>query len=178
MTDRQTDDCQADSSWQRAYAWNLKMPYSQIGTDRFHSSGVRFMLIEQCKRQNVKAFFKQWGGLRPKSGERTINGRTYSEYPKLKPAVSKKQSIKVDAARNGSTKFKNSEFENCKDFLTPLYILYIFDILPIKFCIICYIVGKAIFLAKRYFLIMLYWSTCFSNLKLSLICETLCSDHM
>lgn len=42
-------------------------------------------LIRQCKRQDVKVFFKQWGGLRPKSGGRTINGRKYSEYPKLKP---------------------------------------------------------------------------------------------
>ena len=31
----------ADISRQRAYAWNLKMPHSQAGTDRFHSSGVR-----------------------------------------------------------------------------------------------------------------------------------------
>ena len=154
------------------------MPHNQVGTDRFHYSGVWPMLIGHCKRQNIKAFFKQWGGLRSKYGGRTINGRTYSECPKLKPAVSKKQSIKIDAARNGSTQFKNSEFENCKDFLTPLYILYIFDILAIKFCIICYMVGKAIFLAKRYFLTMSHWSTCFSNLKLSLICETLRSAHM
>ena len=69
------------------------------------------MLIGQCKRQNVKVFFKQWGGLRPKSGGRIINGITYSEYPKLKPAVSKKQSIKIDAAKNGSTQFKKAEFE-------------------------------------------------------------------
>ena len=68
-------------------------------------------LIEQCKRQNVKVFFKQRGGLRPKSGERAINGRICSEYPKLKPAVSKKQSIKIDAAENGSTRFKKTEFE-------------------------------------------------------------------
>ena len=39
-------------------------------------------LIAQCKRQKVKVFFKQWGGPRPKSNGRTIDGRTYSEYPK------------------------------------------------------------------------------------------------
>ena len=38
-------------------------------------------LIRQCKRQKVSVFFKQWGGPRPKSGGRSINGRTYSEYP-------------------------------------------------------------------------------------------------
>jgi len=28
-------------------------------------------------------FFKQLGGFRPKSGGRKINGRTYSQYPKI-----------------------------------------------------------------------------------------------
>ena len=40
-------------------------------------------LIRQCKRQKVKVFFKQWGGPRPKSGGRRIDGRTYSQYPEL-----------------------------------------------------------------------------------------------
>lgn len=40
-------------------------------------------LIRQCRKQGVKVFFKQWGGPRPKSNGRTINGRTYSEYPKV-----------------------------------------------------------------------------------------------
>lgn len=42
-------------------------------------------LIKQCKKQDVKVFFKQWGGVRPKSGGRTLNGRKYSAYPKSKP---------------------------------------------------------------------------------------------
>jgi len=41
-------------------------------------------IIQQCKEQNVAVFFKQWGGVRPKSGGRTINGKTYDEYPDLK----------------------------------------------------------------------------------------------
>jgi len=40
-------------------------------------------IIKQCKKQNVAVFFKQWGGMRPKSGGRTINGRIYDEYPKI-----------------------------------------------------------------------------------------------
>lgn len=40
-------------------------------------------LIRQCRRQKVRVFFKQWGGLRPKSNGRSINGRTYSEYPDM-----------------------------------------------------------------------------------------------
>lgn len=40
-------------------------------------------LIAQCEQQNIPVFFKQWGGFRPKSGGRTINGRTYDQYPKI-----------------------------------------------------------------------------------------------
>jgi len=40
-------------------------------------------IINQCKRQKVAVFFKQWGGFRPKSGGRTINGKTYDQYPKI-----------------------------------------------------------------------------------------------
>ena len=38
-------------------------------------------IIKQCKKQKVAVFFKQWGGFRPKSGGRTINGKTYDQYP-------------------------------------------------------------------------------------------------
>jgi len=41
-------------------------------------------IIDQCEKQNVKVFFKQWGGIRPKSGGRKIDGRTYDEYPDIK----------------------------------------------------------------------------------------------
>ena len=47
-------------------------------------------IIEQCKKQDVPVFFKQWGGFRPKSGGRTINQRKYSEYPE----ISKRNSLK------------------------------------------------------------------------------------
>ena len=40
-------------------------------------------IINQCKKQKVAVFFKQWGGIRPKSGGRTINGKTYAEYPSI-----------------------------------------------------------------------------------------------
>ena len=39
-------------------------------------------LIGACKRQGVPVFFKQWGGPRPGSGGRQIDGRVYDEYPK------------------------------------------------------------------------------------------------
>ena len=36
---------------------------------------------DQCIDQGVAFFFKQWGGLRPKSGGRELDGREWSELP-------------------------------------------------------------------------------------------------
>jgi len=46
---------------------------------------------DQCIEQNVAFFFKQWGGIRPKSGGRSIDGSKWSELPlsKLGDATSK-----------------------------------------------------------------------------------------
>jgi protein gp37 len=38
---------------------------------------------DQCKKDNVAFFFKQWGGVRPKSGGRLLNGREWNEYPQF-----------------------------------------------------------------------------------------------
>lgn len=34
-----------------------------------------------CKRDHVPFFFKQWGGVRKSETGRTLNGKTYSEFP-------------------------------------------------------------------------------------------------
>jgi protein gp37 len=39
---------------------------------------------DQCLEQNVAFFFKQWGGYRPKTGGRLLQGVEWSEYPVLK----------------------------------------------------------------------------------------------
>ncbi len=36
-----------------------------------------------CKRDRVAFFFKQWGGVRPKSGGRLLRGREWNQYPKI-----------------------------------------------------------------------------------------------
>jgi protein gp37 len=36
---------------------------------------------DQCLAQRVAFFFKQWGGLRPKSGGRTLDGREWNQFP-------------------------------------------------------------------------------------------------
>lgn len=38
-------------------------------------------VIQQCEEQHVPVFFKQWGGIRPKSGGRMIDGKIYDQYP-------------------------------------------------------------------------------------------------
>lgn len=36
---------------------------------------------DMCKRDRVAFFFKQWGGVRPKSGGRLLKGREWNQYP-------------------------------------------------------------------------------------------------
>lgn len=36
---------------------------------------------DQCQEAGVAFFFKQWGGFRPRSGGRTLDGREWSEFP-------------------------------------------------------------------------------------------------
>lgn len=38
---------------------------------------------DQCIKQKVPFFFKQWGGFRPKSGGRELDGEEWNEFPKL-----------------------------------------------------------------------------------------------
>jgi protein gp37 len=42
----------------------------------------------QCRDSKVAFFFKQWGGLRPKSGGRKLDGREWSQFPEIGPAYS------------------------------------------------------------------------------------------
>lgn len=39
---------------------------------------------DQCRENNVAFFFKQWGGLRPKSGGRKLDGREWSQFPEIR----------------------------------------------------------------------------------------------
>lgn len=38
---------------------------------------------DQCKMQNVSFFFKQWGGIRAKSGGRELDGREWNDFPSV-----------------------------------------------------------------------------------------------
>lgn len=37
---------------------------------------------DQCRKAKTAFFFKQWGGVRPKSGGRLLQGREWNQYPK------------------------------------------------------------------------------------------------
>ncbi|MDQ4086706.1 MAG: phage Gp37/Gp68 family protein [Pseudomonadota bacterium] len=39
---------------------------------------------DECRRQSVPFFFKQWGGARPKSGGRELDGREWNDFPQLR----------------------------------------------------------------------------------------------
>ena len=68
-------------------------------------------LIKQCKKQKVKVFFKQWGGFHPKSGGRIIDGKTYDEYPKVKPIINQQHKMLLNLLKKNNTKFKTSKFK-------------------------------------------------------------------
>jgi protein gp37 len=38
---------------------------------------------DQCRSDKVAFFFKQWGGVRPKTGGRLLCGREWNQYPKI-----------------------------------------------------------------------------------------------
>lgn len=44
-------------------------------------------LRDHCVRDDVAFFFKQWGGARPKSGGRELDGRTWDEMPVSRAAL-------------------------------------------------------------------------------------------
>jgi protein gp37 len=60
-------------------------------------------IITQCRIQKVAVFFKQWGGFRPKSGGRLLNGRTYDQYPKIKSVENILKEVEYD--KNEFAKF-------------------------------------------------------------------------
>jgi protein gp37 len=60
--------------------WVIVGGESGPGARPVHLEWVR-EVRDQCIEQNVAFFFKQWGGLRPKSGGRELDGREWSEFP-------------------------------------------------------------------------------------------------
>jgi protein gp37 len=60
--------------------WVIVGGESGPGARPLHLEWVR-EIRDQCVAQRVAFFFKQWGGIRPKSGGRELDGREWSEFP-------------------------------------------------------------------------------------------------
>jgi protein gp37 len=62
--------------------WVIVGGESGPGARMMHPDWVR-QVGRQCKTQRVAFFFKEWGGLRPKSGGRSLDGQEWNEFPAL-----------------------------------------------------------------------------------------------
>lgn len=60
--------------------WVIAGGESGPGARPMHIDWAREVRNE-CERQTVPFFFKQWGGIRPKSGGRELDGREWNEMP-------------------------------------------------------------------------------------------------
>jgi len=64
--------------------WVIVGGESGPGARPMHPDWVR-QVREQCVAQGVAFFFKQWGGPRPKSGGRELDGKEWNQFPELTP---------------------------------------------------------------------------------------------
>lgn len=60
--------------------WVIAGGESGPGARPIHLEWVR-EVRDQCLAQNVAFFFKQWGGIRPKSGGRELDGQEWNQFP-------------------------------------------------------------------------------------------------
>jgi protein gp37 len=66
----------------RGIHWAIAGGESGPGYRPMHLEWAR-ELRDQCVAQSVAFFFKQWGGLRPKSGGRKLDGDEWNQYPTI-----------------------------------------------------------------------------------------------
>lgn len=66
--------------------WVIVGGESGVGARPMDADWVR-RIRDQCVEQHVAFFFKQWGGFRPKSGGRELDGREWNEYPARESAA-------------------------------------------------------------------------------------------
>lgn len=65
--------------------WVIVGGESGVGARPMAAKWVR-NIRRQCRQASVAFFFKQWGGVRKKENGRTLDGRTYDEFPSLTPS--------------------------------------------------------------------------------------------
>jgi protein gp37 len=62
--------------------WMIVGGESGAGARPMSADWVR-LLREQARNQGVRFFFKQWGGVKKSKNGRTLDGKTYDEFPEL-----------------------------------------------------------------------------------------------
>ena len=65
-------------------------------------------LMEQCSRNIVPFFFKQWGGVRKKQTGRELNGRTFDEFPQLRRSEFPSKTKRMQILRSVESKIDKS----------------------------------------------------------------------
>jgi len=76
----------------------------------------------QCQSASVAFFFKQWGGIRPKSGGRLLRGREWSQYPDI-PKRRILPGTSANTERKGVTDpYSGREQTKAKHFLLKRYL--------------------------------------------------------
>ncbi|TGK45947.1 phage Gp37/Gp68 family protein [Leptospira bouyouniensis] len=81
-------------------------------------------ILKQCEQQNVPMHFKQWGGIRKKRAGRTLNGRTYDNFPEFHfnsiPGKSELKQIKVDLEKLLFEAIAYPQLSSLKPMETPI----------------------------------------------------------
>ena len=80
--------------------WVIAGGESGPGARPMEAKWVR-ALRDQCRRQGVAFFFKQWGGRTPKAGGNTLDGRQWLEYPEMETGPSLGAQLQVAGAPSG-----------------------------------------------------------------------------
>jgi protein gp37 len=80
--------------------WVIVGGESGPGARPMHPDWVR-EVRDQCVAHGVAFFFKQWGGFRPKSGGRELDGREWSEFPPRETARAKPPLTEPVRSREG-----------------------------------------------------------------------------
>jgi protein gp37 len=66
----------------RGIHWVIVGGESGPGARPIEANWVRNVHAE-CEAHNIPFFFKQWGGVRKAAAGRTLEGKTYDEFPKI-----------------------------------------------------------------------------------------------
>ena len=77
-------------------AWAIVGGESGPGARPMHPDWVR-RIHQQCRRDGVPFFFKQWGGVRKSVAGRELDGRVYDEFPDLEERLTPTRSDRAQA---------------------------------------------------------------------------------